>query len=507
MSKIETIIKEYPQLFWFSPLGGILLALSYPNLLSANGFWGVEYLAAFFLLLTLFAPTYKLTVTLAFLSGLLFFGCLLYWMPVFGVVPYIAAVIVAALLCFTLPASIARAIKDEKMRLVTFIFLFTAIEWLRGLGVYGFPAAELGGGNINALSKALISIGGVNFYTLFIFFVSLGLIFLSTKYFRWLIRITLLLLLMSILPLLNTNNTKKTAITVTLVQPADLQGIKPEDIGNYYNFYNDKTREQIITELLIDIPKTDLIILPETAISESPRTRYAFPNHLARLNRAPLLYGVMDNINGTEYNGVFLVDEHGELTGKYHKRQLLPFGEFVPLREIVSQYFTVRSIDLARGKVKKPLQINDYVNAGILICYESLFPNISRNYVNSGANLLVCVTNDAWFGADTALNQHFHIAKQRSIESGVPIVQVGNTGVSGVFDAYNKYNNVQKLTINESGTATSTVLISPIKTAYVALGWLISPIVAIIAIFLVVVGFLQNKREANEELLKAENNE
>ena len=498
MIKITSTFEKHPYLYWFLPFSGVFLALSYPNPLSTSGFWGVEYLTALFLLLILLAPTYKHSVLLSFLSGLLFFGCSLYWMPVFGVIPYIVAIIMAALLCFMLPMGIARAIKDEKARLITFIFLFTAIEWLRGIGFYGFPAGELGGGNINALSKALVSIGGVNFYTLFIFFVSLGVVFLSVKYFRWLIRITLLLLLVSILPILSADSTKKTALTVTLTQPADLQGIKPENIGSYYNFYGNKSREQIITELLLDIPDTDLIILPETAISYPPRDRFAFPNHLARLNRSAMLYGVMDNIDGTEYNGVFLVDEHGDLTEKYHKRQLLPFGEFVPMREIISQYFTVRSYDLARGTAKKPLKINNYVNAGILICYESLFSSISRRSVNEGANILVCVTNDAWFGADTALNQHFHMTKQRSIESGVPIVQVGNTGVSGVFDAYNKANNSQKLAINESGTATSTVLISPIKTAYITFGWLIPPIIAVIAILSTFVGFLQNKKETKD---------
>jgi len=500
--KIATFLNKHSVFYWILPLSGILFTFSYPNFLTKNGFWGVEYIGTFLLLLTLLAPTYRKTIFLALLSGILYLGTSLYWVATFGIPTYIIGIIAISALCFVLPAAIARLVNNEYLRLTIFILLFTAIEWLRGFTLYGFPGGEIGGGNINMFAKAIISVGGVNFYTLFIFSFSMLFILFSARFFRIWIRAVLVIAILSIITV--SREKEYEYLRITLVQPADLQGITPNDMGLEYNYFTNKTREQIITELIMAAPATDLIILPESIISqeygEAPHNPNSYPNYFAKLKNARLIYGMEyeedptgDEIWGNVFNAAFLTNKRGEIVGKHYKQQIVPFGEFVPMRSFVSKYFPVRPDDLSAGTEYNPLKINENIHGGILICYESLFARHSRPLVKNGANLLVCVTNDAWFGSDIAAEQHFTHTKHRSIETGVPIVQVGNTGVSGIYDAYHSTNNSRELKINESNAYTKQIVISRVSTFYMLIGYIITPIIFLAAIIMTVIGFISNK--------------
>ena len=135
------------------------------------------------------------------------------------------------------------------------------------------------------------------------------------------------------------------------------------------------------------------------------------------------------------HNRVYLVGPEGTADQYYDKMELVPFGEYVPLKSL---FFFVDKVvegvgDFRAGQV--PVVFHTARgNFGTLICYEAIFPGLTRRFVAGGADFLVNVTNDAWFGRTSAPYQHLAMATVRTIENRVPLVRVANTGFSAMVD-------------------------------------------------------------------------
>jgi apolipoprotein N-acyltransferase len=125
--------------------------------------------------------------------------------------------------------------------------------------------------------------------------------------------------------------------------------------------------------------------------------------------------------------------------GFYDKVHLVPFGEYVPLKKFLP--FVHRLVpaagDMAPGKKITPLKLPD-ISAGILICFEAIFPELSRKQTKEGAEILVNLTNDAWFGMTSAPHQHLSMAILRSVENRRPMIRAANTGVSAFIGPQGK---------------------------------------------------------------------
>lgn len=135
------------------------------------------------------------------------------------------------------------------------------------------------------------------------------------------------------------------------------------------------------------------------------------------------------------YNSAFLIDPAGDIKGRYDKVKLVPFGEYVPMKKVL---FFVKKLtagfgDFTPGPGHMPIDM-DGVGLGILICFESIFPDISIAAVKSGARMLVVLTNDGWFGPTSAAYQHFDMAILRAVENRVYLIRAANRGISGVVD-------------------------------------------------------------------------
>jgi len=134
------------------------------------------------------------------------------------------------------------------------------------------------------------------------------------------------------------------------------------------------------------------------------------------------------------YNSAFLLGADGQIRGQYDKRHLVPFGEYVPLQSVF--FFLDKLVegigDFGRGR-------NATVFAGVgprfsvTICYAAIFPGEVREFVRGGAEFLVNITNDAWFGRSGAPYQHLAMAAMRAVENGSYLVRSANTGVSAVI--------------------------------------------------------------------------
>ncbi len=193
--------------------------------------------------------------------------------------------------------------------------------------------------------------------------------------------------------------------------------------------------------------RIDYVIWPESApplfLEQDVNARREIARSLptgAQLITGAIRYAAEGNRISKLWNSIFLLDEDADIAQRYDKAHLVPFGEYLPLRPLLTKF----GIDkLAAGAV-------DYVSGGEpaliesrglppfrgLVCYEVLFAaEVGRP---SRPDWLLNLTNDAWFGNSSGPRQHLEIARARAIELGVPLVRVANTGISAVTDGYGR---------------------------------------------------------------------
>jgi len=188
----------------------------------------------------------------------------------------------------------------------------------------------------------------------------------------------------------------------------------------------------------------DLVVWPETAVPCYFTDEQSSDNliqNLADLIEAPIVFGSLsykaqsNNPDIFQYfNSAFLALPQKKTFQQYNKIHLVPFGEYVPLRFLFP--FVEKLVegigDFSPGSRYTVFQI-PAAKFGVLICYEVIFPDISRKYSQAGTDFLVTITNDAWFGRTGAPYQHFSMAVFRAIENRVPLVRAANSGISGII--------------------------------------------------------------------------
>lgn len=186
----------------------------------------------------------------------------------------------------------------------------------------------------------------------------------------------------------------------------------------------------------------EVIVWPETAApfyyGWEPDLDSAVDN-VAADSGVPVLFGAPwydPSAGGKFYNSVFQLDRHGVAQGRYDKRHLVPFGEYIPLRNVLffMKKLTVGEADFSSGTGPSLFQVEG-TRVGASVCYEAVFPGIIRDSVRDGAAWLVNVTNDAWFGDTVAPRQHLAMARMRTVEFRRPMVRAANAGISAVIDA------------------------------------------------------------------------
>ena len=184
----------------------------------------------------------------------------------------------------------------------------------------------------------------------------------------------------------------------------------------------------------------DLVVWPETAVPFFLRERGPLTQRvldLAREVRSYILVGGPDRTGGTSpryYNSAFLISPGGKIVQKYDKIHLVPFGEYVPLKSLL---FFVDKMATGIGDFRAGEDFTVFDNPrgrfGVIICFEAIFPDQVRRYILGGADFLVNITNDAWFGNSSAPYQHLSMAALRAVENGVYVVRAANTGISALI--------------------------------------------------------------------------
>lgn len=189
----------------------------------------------------------------------------------------------------------------------------------------------------------------------------------------------------------------------------------------------------------------------------------------------PVLFGAVgqgEAADGREppiYNSAFFLSEEGKLTGFYHKRHLVPFGEYVPMKRWLTfaRKLTIMVGDFVLGVDAAPVPYGD-LKMGILICYEDIFPDLSRRSVREGANVLVNLTNDAWYGDTSAQYQHLAMSQFRALETRRFLLRATNTGMTAVIDPSGKI--LDALPPFTEGVLIRDIWLEAAKSPYVRLG-------------------------------------
>jgi apolipoprotein N-acyltransferase len=135
------------------------------------------------------------------------------------------------------------------------------------------------------------------------------------------------------------------------------------------------------------------------------------------------------------YNSLHAIDDQGRIVATYDKFHLVPFGEYLPLRDILPLENTIGRGSFEAGPGPRTIDLPGLPAFSPLICYEIIFPGAVIDEAHRPA-WIVNVTNDAWFGYSSGPFQHLASARLRAIEEGLPLVRSANTGISAVIDAY-----------------------------------------------------------------------
>ena len=185
-----------------------------------------------------------------------------------------------------------------------------------------------------------------------------------------------------------------------------------------------------------------LVIWPEAALTFYINLRPGLFKHvtdLVRDNHFTLIFGATSyTLKGEKpifHNSAYLVSPQGKILGRYDKIRLVPFGEYVPFRRWIpfAKNIVGTEEDFTPGKILQPLP-SDIGPIGVTICFEGIFPDLSRTLVRKGARLLVNLTNDAWFGRSSGPYQHLRLSAYRAVENRCYLVRSTGTGISAIVD-------------------------------------------------------------------------
>jgi apolipoprotein N-acyltransferase len=324
-------------------------------------------------------------------------------------------------------------------------FAWVIMEWLRTQGSLAFPWGAPGYALVDTPLAQLASLGGVSLltFTLTAGASALGYVVAPARRLRG--RLAVLFGLLSALtgaavwgsvqP--QSLTTSQTALLVqgNLDPRLKMQGADQDAVNLYLRLTQTALRGQA----------ADLVVWPETAVPLQP-TAPVLGAALQRLG-APLILGAPGDVPGQLRNSAYGVTASG-VGRRQDKRVLVPFGEQLPfeglLRPLYRSVLTALGLpgyrSLTPGQLTTVLPVG-LVRAGVSICYESVFARLSRQAVQQGANLLIVISNDAWFGTRGGAEQHFQMGRIRAIETRRYLLRAGNDGVSAAIDPWGQVLN------------------------------------------------------------------
>ncbi|MFA5339890.1 MAG: apolipoprotein N-acyltransferase [Candidatus Omnitrophota bacterium] len=436
-------------------LSALLLTLSYPA-------FNFSFLAWFALIPMLIAIRGEKPWQAFFtgcITGLLFFGATLYWV---GYVAIIGIAVLAVYLAFFFGIFavgvdiLAMQFEKPRLRFALLVScLWVAVEFLRSHLFTGFGWALLGHTQWETLP--IIQIADVTGAYGVSFLIVFTNVLISSKIKkkikghkpepRYLALLVIALIIVAVYGYYRVDRKfEGETVKISVIQGNIPQSEKWDEryadaiLNKYINLTKEAAKD-----------KPDLIIWPETSVPGFLETDQALRDKVTALAKEVNTYLLV----GTQtervpqkvryFNSAVLISNKGEMVRRYDKIHLVPFGEYVPLGNsflsfIKKRYdmgedytagkdYTIFEIPTQKGEVLSGAK-GKQVKFGVLICFEDVFPEISRNFVRLGADFLVVITNDAWYMKTAAPFQHAQPSVFRAVENRVNVVRCANTGYS-----------------------------------------------------------------------------
>ncbi len=460
-------------------LAGILYALAFPFF----GIWPLAWIFAVPLLFSVQGVSPGRAFLSGMISGLIAWAGVLYWIALVmstygGMGLFTATLLLLLLLAYLALYFGAFAWAASKLLNMKFAFLilpgiWVALELMRSYTIFsGFPWALLGHSQLPFtafvqvaelggvfLVSAVVMTGNVAIYQAMKkqyapVAIAIGLVILCAGFGQW---------------RMGHDSFGGTPLRVAAAQanvPQD-QKWRKEQMDDTLDTYLS------LTEQAID-KKAQLVVWPETACTfylfrDWPETLRVLK--LSMAGKSDLLVGSPAYEDGRFLNRAYLL-RGGRIMGSYDKIHLVPFGEYLPFAGLLREYLdslTAQVGDFSSGTKVEPIE-----DIGVFICFESIFPDISRQLCNKGARVLVNMSNDAWFKTWSTPEQHLQFVCFRAIETRRWVVRAVNHGISAVIDPQGRV--VERLGLLKEGMIACDIK----KIDYMSFYVLYGPVLALI---------------------------
>jgi apolipoprotein N-acyltransferase len=503
-------------------LSGIMLTAAFPKT-------GFDFLAWFALVPLILAINKSNTVFITgCLAGLIHQISLVYWlvtaMHVYGNLPFFTSVPLLILLCMYLSVFtglfcvLVKKLCRKPWHLIWAPFFWVALEYLRSLTQFAFPWELLGYSQY--LKLPLIQIADITgvygiSWLIMLFNVAIVCFLLYTTKQTWnqlkvsnrlvyaflgcVILFFVIFLTYGLVRMYGINQiiqTSQKQMKVGVVQGNINQAVK----------WDEKFRKQTIQKYIqLSMSEkhrdADLIVWPETAvpiyIQQETALSQKLKSFINKQTSAFLIGGLRydrSEIGQWQfYNSSFLLIPQKTTWQTYDKAHLVPYGEYIPFQTVFP--FIKRIVqgvgDFSEGTLIEPLKFEQWA-IGPQICYEILFPELSRKLVQNGADILVNITNDAWYGHSSAPYQHFSMIVFRAVENKRSLARSANTGISGFINPFGKIISASEIFSDANLNVNLPVLND--LTFYCQFGDVFAIFCCLIMLILIVSNFLKNEK-------------
>jgi len=430
-----------------SSFAGVLFLLAFAP-------FGVSILAVvsigYLFILCLTQPT-KIIVQCYFCFGLILFVVGLYWLyisihTVSGGPIWLAILLIVilsvfmalyyALAGYLISISYTKFQSQSLTLLIVAPSIWVLIEWFRGWLLSGFPWFSMGYSQTNTYLSNWAPIGGI-YMVSWICGICAGLVALiylgkRKQSYKAAAALTTIIIVSLLLGMFSWTQSTGEKFTVSLVQGGIQQERKwlPGEFSKTLDLYKSSLKAS---------NKSDLVVWPEVAIPSIATNVESYLDDLKKVVKENqiqmLLFGILtsDKISGEIRNSMMAI---GSSDVVYHKRHLLPFGEYFPVPDLVRSWLQSMGLpnrDIQRGDTIQDMPQFNNILIAPSICYEDIFGSELLGYLPE-ANLLVNITNNAWFGKSFASEQHFQMSIMRAIESGRYLLRATNTGVTAIVE-------------------------------------------------------------------------
>lgn len=377
-------------------------------------------------------------------------------------------------------AALARLLWSDGIgRIAALAFAFGLTEWLRTFLFTGFPWNPLGFAAMPTplfmQSVSVIGVTGMNVLAIFVF--AMPALLADRRNLKLGLSLAAVLVAAhaayGYVRLVTTAAPAGRTINVRVVQPnIDLS-----------EKWDGRVRDRIFASMLQlsaaapkpGASKPDLIVWPETSVpflfTERPDALVAIGDMLAegQMLMAGTVRAEGESGAGEEaryYNSVVSINDKGEIVDAVDKVHLVPFGEYIPFAGLMERIGLTQLVagpmNFSAGANRRPLDLPGGLKAAAFICYEIIFPRLVAVDAAS-TEIMVNVTNDAWFGDTPGPYQHFRQSQVRAVENGLPVLRAANTGISGIIDPSGRV--VDALAMNVRGTIDVSLPVAAIGAA------------------------------------------